>query len=194
MSDRKKHAVNHLTKLKQKTKENKTMETTKQKDKAKKSEFKTEVICDVTKNDNEVYRIAYKQYREASYVDLRLFFRDKDDRSRLVPTFKGIWVEEPMRRELIRALIDARKAPAVGCPEGKKVESQVVCEIPISGDEIYRVSKGSGKKSSFVDIRRFFRREGEFIPYKRKGVSIQESVLDDVITGLMKAEFSCKAR
>lgn len=164
------------------------METTEQKNEVQNQDFKTEVVCDVKRNDNEVYRIAHKEYKGANYVDLRIFFKSKDDENRLIPTFKGIWIEESMRQELIRALIDARKAPAVECPEDKEVESQVVCEVPVSEEEIYRISKGSGKKNAFVDVRRFFRREGKFIPYKRKGVSIQESALDDVITGLMKAE------
>jgi len=155
-------------------------------------ESRTEVVCDVPRSENEVYRIARKEYKGRHFVDLRIFFRAKEDRDRLIPTHKGICLDETLREELIVGLIAARKATATKS-EDSKVQSVVVCEIPVSENEVCRISKGSGSKNSFVDIRRFFKKNGGYVPYKQKGVSITESVLDAVITGLMTPESSCAA-
>ena len=148
----------------------------------------TEVIADVSKSESDVYRIARKEYKGRHFVDLRIFFRDKEDRARLIPTHKGICLDETMREELIAGLIKARQASLPAKLEGEAIQSVVVCDIPVSENEVCRISKGSGSKNTFVDVRRFFKKNGEYVPYKRKGISINESVLDDVITGLMKRD------
>ena len=151
-------------------------------------DIKTEAVCDIPRSENEVYRIARKEYKDRHFVDLRIFFKSKDDGDRLIPSHKGIWIEEAYRQELIAGLVKARNASPVTKPEGEGFNSVVVCDIPVSENEIFRISKGSGSKNSFVDIRRFFEKGGKYVPYKRKGVSIMESSLDDVITGLMGME------
>ena len=151
-------------------------------------DFKTEVVCDVPRSENEVYRIARKEYKDRQFVDLRIFFKSKDDGDRLIPSHKGIWIEEAYRQELISGLVKARNASPVEKPEGEGFNSVAVCDISVSENEILRISKGSGSKNSFVDIRRFFEKGGKFVPYKRKGVSITEPALDEVIAGLMGME------
>ena len=154
-------------------------------------DFKTEIICDVKRSETEIYRISRKEYKGRHFMDLRIFFRSKNDRDRLVPTHKGISIAEEIRQEVIVGLINARKASAVTKPEGEKVHSVTICEIPVSETETFRISKGCGSKNAFVDIRCFFKKGNGCFPSKRKGVSITESCLDDVITGLMRTEPAC---
>ncbi len=151
-------------------------------------EFKTEVVCEVKRSDSDVYRISRKEYKGKHFVDLRIFYRSKDDADRLIPSGKGIWVEETLLQELITGLISARKFNAGEKPEKGNVTSSVICDIPVSEDEVLRISKGCGSKNVFVDIRRFWRKGSGYCPSKRKGIAIHESSLDDVITGLMRAE------
>ena len=146
------------------------------------------VLCDVPRSDNDVYRISRKEYKGVWYFDLRIFFRSKADATLLVPTTKGVCFPEKLREEVIAGLIMARKASGVECPEGEQFRSVKVCEVPISETEHYRISKGSGAKNTFVDIRKFFQKDGAYIPSKRKGVSILGGSLDEVITGLMRTE------
>lgn len=148
----------------------------------------TEVISDVSRSENDVYRIARKEYKGRRFVDLRIFFRDKEDRDRLIPTHKGICLDETLREEIISGLIRARQASLPEKSEGEAIQSIVVCDIPVSENEVCRISKGSGSKNTFVDVRRFFKKNDAFVPYKRKGLSINEAVLDDVITELMKMD------
>jgi len=151
-------------------------------------ESQTVVLCDVPRSDNDVYRIARKEYKGERFIDLRIFFRSREDASKLVPTSKGVCFREKLREDLIAGLIMARQAPEVERAEGEQFRSVKICEVPLSETEHYRISKGAGAKNGFVDVRKFFQKDGAFIPSKRKGLSILVASLDDVITGLMLTE------
>ena len=146
------------------------------------------VLCDVPRSDNDVYRISRKEYKGTRYFDLRIFFRSKADATLLVPTTKGVCFPEKLREDVIAGLIMARKASGVDCPEGEQFRSVKILEVPISETEHYRISKGAGAKNEFIDIRKFFQKDGAYIPSKTKGVSILGGSLDEVITGLMRSE------
>jgi hypothetical protein len=148
----------------------------------------TKVIADIPRSENDVYRIACKEYKDRHFVDVRIFFRDREDRNRLIPTNKGICLDEARREEVIAGMIRARQADLGEKTDGEAVQSVVICDIPVSETEVCRISKGSGSKNTFVDVRRFFKKNGEYVPYKRKGLSINVASLDDVITGLMEIE------
>ena len=143
------------------------------------------VLTDVPRSENDVYRISQKDYKGNRYLDLRIFFRAKDDRNKLVPSAKGVCFAEKFREPVIAGLIKARTAPQAVRPEGVSVASVTVCDIPASETEIFRISKGCGQKATFIDIRKFYSKDGSYFPSKRKGVSIPESALEDVILGLM---------
>jgi len=145
------------------------------------------VLADVPRSENDIYRISRKDYKGNRYLDLRIFFRAKDNKAKLVPSAKGVCFAEKFREPVIAGLIKARTAPQAVRPEGVSVASFTVCDIPISGTEIFRISKGCGQKATFVDIRKFYSKDGAYFPSKRKGVSIPESALEDVILGLMPA-------
>ena len=102
-----------------------------------------------------------------------------------MPSAKGVCFAEKFREAIIAGLIKARTAPQAVRPEGVSVASVTVCDIPASETEIFRISKGCGQKATFVDIRKFYSKDGSYFPSKRKGVSIPESALEDVILGLM---------
>jgi hypothetical protein len=146
------------------------------------------VLCDVPRSGNDVYRISRSDYKGTRYLDLRIFFRSRADATLMVPTTKGVTFPEKLREDVIAGLIMARKAEGVECPEGEQFRSVKVCEVPISETEHFRISKGSGAKNTFVDMRLFFQKDGTYIPSKRKGVSILGGSLDEVITGLMRTE------
>ncbi|MFH0984281.1 MAG: PC4/YdbC family ssDNA-binding protein [Candidatus Omnitrophota bacterium] len=146
------------------------------------------VLCDVPRSDNDVYRVSRSEYKGVCYFDLRIFFRSKADATLLVPTTKGVCFPEKLREDIIAGLILARKASGVECPKGEQFRSVKVCDVLISATEHYRISKGSGAKNTFVDIRKFFQKDGAYIPSKRKGVTILEGSLDEVIMGLMRTE------
>lgn len=164
------------------------MEKREQNTSANNQEYQTEVVCDLPRSENEVYRISRREYKGIHYVDLRIFFRSREDKDRLLPAPKGICFEEKHLQALNSGLINARKAPAVQRPEGMDFHSVVIAEIPATETEVYRISKGCGSKNGFVDIRKFFKKNEDYVPYKKKGVSIQDSMLDDVITALISLE------
>lgn len=143
------------------------------------------VLADVPRSENDIYRISRKEYKGKSYVDLRIFFRSKDDRSVLLPSSKGVCFREMLREEIIAGLIKARTVSAPVVPAGKNIASVTVSDVQISETELFRISKGNGQKSAFVDVRKFFAKDGKYIPCKTKGISIQESALEEVILGLM---------
>ena len=148
------------------------------------------VLCDVPRSGNDVYRISRNVYKGERYVDIRIFFRSKADAALLVPTTKGVCFPEKIREDIIAGLILARKAPEVECPKGEQFRSVKILEVPLSETEQFRISKGAGSKNAYVDIRKFFQaqKDGAFVPSKTKGVSILGASLDEVITGLMRAE------
>ncbi len=148
------------------------------------------VLADIPRSENDIYRISQKDYKGNRYLDLRIFFRAKDDKARLAPSAKGVCFAEKFREPVIAGLIKARTAPQAVRPEGVSVASVTVCDIPVSETEIFRISKGCGQKAAFIDIRKFWSKDGSYFPSKRKGVSISESVLEDVILGLMPASFA----
>ena len=113
------------------------------------------ILCDVPRSENDFYRISRKEYKGERYIDLRIFFRSREDASHLVPTSKGVCFREKLREDVIAGLIMARKAPDVECPAGEQFRSVKIFEIPLSETEHYRISKGAGAKNAFVDIRKF---------------------------------------
>ena len=143
------------------------------------------ILADIPRSENDIYRISQKDYKGNRYLDIRIFFRAKDDKAKLVPSAKGVCFAEKFREPVIAGLIKARTAPQAVRPEGVSVASVTVCDIPASETEIFRISKGCGQKATFVDIRKFYSKDGSYFPSKRKGVSIPESALEDVILGLM---------
>jgi len=146
------------------------------------------VLADVPRSENDIYRISRKHYKGNRYLDLRIFFKAKDDTATLVPCLKGVCFAEKFREDIIAGLIMARTIPQPVIPEGKTIASVTVCDISVSETEIFRISKGCGKKTVFVDIRKFFAsKDGAFIPFKTKGVSIQETALEEVILGLVQS-------
>ena len=172
-----------LTKFISKTKKEKNnMET---QTAAQNEQSEAVILADIPRSENDIYRISQKDYKGNRYLDLRIFFRAKDDRSKLVPSAKGVCFAEKFREPVIAGLIKARTAPQAVRPEGVSVASVTVCDIPASETEIFRISKGCGQKATFVDIRKFYSKDGSYFPSKRKGVSIPESALEDVILGLM---------
>ena len=130
-------------------------------------------------------RTTTTDYKGSHYLNIRIFFRAKDDTGTLRPSLKGVCFPEKLREPVIAGLIKARTAPQAVRPEGQSVASVTVCDIPVSETEIFRISKGCGQKATFVDIRKFYSKDGSYFPSKRKGVSIPESALEDVILGLM---------
>lgn len=149
---------------------------------------KNVVLCDVPRSENDLYRISRNDFKGERYIDLRIFFRSKEDASHYIPTSKGVCFPERLREDVIAGLIMAKAAPAVERAEGEIFSSVKICEIPISETECYRISKGTGEKNTFVDIRKFFQKDGAYVPSKTKGVSILGTALQDVILGLMRTE------
>ncbi|MDA9101160.1 transcriptional coactivator p15/PC4 family protein [Omnitrophica bacterium] len=145
---------------------------------------------DVMRSENDVYRIARREYKGRHFVDVRIYYRSKQASDDLLPTRKGICLEETLRQDLIEGLIRARQSSLPEKTEGEGIQSISICDIPVSDNEVCRISKGQGKKNAFVDIRRFFSKNGGYVPYKHKGVCIAEAALDDVITGLIDLESS----
>ena len=148
------------------------------------------VLCDVPRKGNEVYRISRNEFKGERYIDIRIFFRGKDDAAQLIPTTKGVCFPEKIREDIIAGLILARKAPEVECPKGEHFRSVKILEVPVSETEQFRISKGAGSKNTYVDVRKFFQaqKDGAFVPSRTKGLSILGTSLDEVITGLMRTE------
>lgn len=156
---------------------------------AKHEESQNLVLCDVPRSENDIYRISRTEFKGERYIDLRIFFRSREDASRYIPAYKGVCFPEKLREDMIAGLIVAKHAPEVEKLEGEQFRSVKIVEIPVSQTECWRISKGSGAKNAFVDIRKFMAREGgAFFPSKTKGVSILETSLEDVILGLMRTE------
>lgn len=153
-----------------------------------KKEVKSEVVCDIPRSENDVYRISQGEGNGTAFVDLRIFFRSKDG-GNLLPTKKGIAIKAQFRKEVLVGLQSAKQAVAPPAAAGdQKVQSVAICDIPISESEIYRISKGRGKEACYVDLRVFFKNgEGVYSP-TRKGIAIWEAALDGVIQGLQKVE------
>ena len=149
---------------------------------------KNVVLCDVPRAGNDVYRISRNDYKGERYIDLRIFFRSKEDAALFIPTSKGVCFPEKLREDVIAGLIMARVAPLAERKEGELFSSVRICEIPISETECWRISKGAGAKNTFVDMRKFFQKDGVYLPSKTKGVSILATSLQDVILGLMRTE------
>ncbi len=150
---------------------------------------KNVVLSDVLRSENDVYRITLTEFKGERYLDLRIFFRSKEDAALFIPTSKGVCFPEKLREEVIAGLIMARVAPVVERAEGEIFSSVKICEIPISETECWRISKGAGAKNTFCDIRKFIaQKDGAFFPSKTKGVSILGTSLQDVILGLMRTE------
>ena len=71
-------------------------------------------------------------------------------------------------------------------PKGE-VKSEMICEVPKSETEVYRVSKGQYNGTGFVDLRIFFKgKDGKFLPSK-KGLAVRGAALKAVIEGLERA-------
>lgn len=152
------------------------------------NETKITVLADVPRSENDIYRISRKDYKGKQYLDLRIFFRAKNDPATLVASSKGVCFRQMLREDVIAGLIKAKSASTPAIPEGKNIASVTVCDIQVSETELFRISKGCGTKNTFVDVRKFMSRDGNYFPSKRKGITIQESALEEVILGLMQTE------
>ena len=69
----------------------------------------------------------------------------------------------------------------------EELKSEMVCEVPRSESEVYRISKGRYNGTGFVDLRIFFKgKDGKFLPSK-KGLAMRGDALKAVIEGLERA-------
>jgi len=59
-------------------------------------------IREITKNKNEIIRISIDEYRGEKLVNIRVFYRDKDDN--LLPTKKGIAIRFDLFSEVKKVL------------------------------------------------------------------------------------------
>lgn len=150
--------------------------------------FETKEICDVPRSEMEVYRIARKEYRGLSFIDIRVFRRALEDPDHLVPLWnKGIWIEDVFLDDVIAGLIKAQEAACIEKPINASLHEKtdiVIEQIPATEREVYRITKGH----EFVEIRRYMKIIGDkWRCYQTKGIVIQESSLEDVIHGLKRA-------
>ena len=71
----------------------------------------------------------------------------------------------------------------------EKNENVVLCDVPRSGNDVYRISRNVYKGERYVDIRIFFRSKGDatlLVP-TTKGVCFPEKIREDIIAGLILA-------
>ena len=68
-----------------------------------------EIIADVQRSETEVIRISTREYKGVSYVDLRVFFKDKQS-GEYRPTKKGLTVKKDQIHEVAKAVCLAEEA------------------------------------------------------------------------------------
>jgi len=66
------------------------------------------IVADIRRGDDEIYRVALKQYEGRPYLDLRIWARATSGGNQFVPTKKGV----SLRRAAIPELLDAIKRGA----------------------------------------------------------------------------------
>lgn len=64
------------------------------------------VICEVQKSETEIIRISTTEFKGTSYVDIRIFFRQKDT-GEYRPTKKGLTVTSELFREIVKGITEA---------------------------------------------------------------------------------------
>lgn len=74
-----------------------------------KKETKQEVICDIPKSETEVIRVSTNEYKGHSFVDLRLFFKDRES-GEFRPTRKGLVVKREFLNDLVEGIWKAEQA------------------------------------------------------------------------------------
>jgi len=152
------------------------------------NDFKTKFICDVPINNREVYRISNKEYRGMKHVDLRIFSRAIEDKTRLVPRIDGLWIERELLEDVIEGLILTRDTPARKGLTETEDNRIVVWQFYITEWEIYRFYKIRKGDAQFVEVRRMMMAVAHnWSPYARKGIVIEMPLVSAVITGLKKA-------
>lgn len=74
-----------------------------------KKELGRQVICDIQKSETEIVRVSTGEYKGTTYVDLRLFFRGRDN-GEYRPTKKGLTLTSELFTELVKGLKRAEQA------------------------------------------------------------------------------------
>ena len=67
------------------------------------------IIADVPRSETEVIRISTREYKGVHYVDLRVFFQDKQS-GEYRPTKKGLTVKKDQIHEVAKAVCLAEEA------------------------------------------------------------------------------------
>ncbi len=73
--------------------------------------------------------------------------------------------------------------------QNEKTENVVLCDVPRSGNDVYRISRNVYKGERYVDLRIFFRSKADatlLVP-TTKGVCFPEKLREDIIAGLILA-------
>ena len=70
-----------------------------------------EIIADVPRSETEVIRVSTREYKGVQYVDLRVFFKDKQS-GEYRPTKKGLTVKRDQIHEVAKAVCLAEEAIA----------------------------------------------------------------------------------
>ncbi|MFH0985390.1 MAG: PC4/YdbC family ssDNA-binding protein [Candidatus Omnitrophota bacterium] len=73
--------------------------------------------------------------------------------------------------------------------QNEQTQNVVLCDVPKSGNDVYRISRNVYKGERYVDIRIFFRSKADttlLVP-TTKGVCFPEKIREDIIAGLIFA-------
>ena len=70
---------------------------------------KENIITQIKKNSNEVYRISEKEYEGYRFIDVRIYYQDRKTQE-WKPTTKGISIMPNNTEEIINGIIKAMKA------------------------------------------------------------------------------------
>ena len=69
----------------------------------------SEIIADILRSETEIIRVSTRKYKGIEYVDLRVFFKDKQtDEYR--PTKKGLTIKKDQIHEVAKAVCLAEEA------------------------------------------------------------------------------------
>ncbi len=69
----------------------------------------SEIIADVPRSETEIIRISRREYKGVHYVDLRVFFKDKQTEE-FRPTKKGLTIKKDQIHEVAKAVCLAEEA------------------------------------------------------------------------------------
>ena len=86
------------------------MKKEKPKEVSEKSEVNSsEIIADIERSETEIIRVSKREYKGAEYVDLRVFFKDKQTEE-YRPTKKGLTIKKDQIHEVAKAVCLAEEA------------------------------------------------------------------------------------